>query len=188
MEYNAKNKQPGNQVQIIQENIDKAEIRELAAKMAEAHQANANANQASAISSLLPNNRPMGIASSINNNFRQQQNTPNVKATSKPVSEGRVPVDDESNRGRFGWTTFETLITGENVHIPYIFRAREKYCAVKMLKQKLFRKSLDAEIYSFTPIRSYYITQVESKLLNEINMETVRLCMGVNLSLVKILL
>ena len=147
--------------------------------MVEAHKAKANANQASAISSLLPNNRPMGMASSnqtqlcnflgLNNNFRQQQNTPNVNATSKPVPEGRVPLDDESNRGRFGWTTF-----GENVHIPYIFRAREKYCAVRILEQKLLHKYLsylNSDIYSCTSIRSYYITEVESKLLNEINMK-----------------
>lgn len=74
--------------------------------------------------------------------------------------------DDDSQRGRFGWTSFDEC------HIPYIFRSGEKYCAVRILESKLLNKYLSylhADIYSCTCIRSYYITEAESKLFNDIN-------------------
>lgn len=58
------------------------------------------------------------------------------------------------------------------VHIPYIFRQSEKYCAVRMVEVKLLNKYLNylhQDIYSCTCVRSYYITESESRLLNEIN-------------------
>lgn len=85
---------------------------------------------------------------------------PNNNVESKPAP------DDESQRGRFGWTSFN------DCHIPYIFRSGEKYCAVRILESKLLNKYLSylhSDIYSCTCIRSYYITEAESKLFNEIN-------------------
>ncbi|MCL4123388.1 UNVERIFIED_CONTAM: hypothetical protein GTU68_048857, partial [Idotea baltica] len=75
-------------------------------------------------------------------------------------------VDEESIRGRFGWTTIH------NVHIPYVFRHEEKYCAVRMVENKLLNKYLNYlphEITTCIHVRSYFITEIEAKLLNEIN-------------------
>jgi len=80
-------------------------------------------------------------------------------------------LDDESRRGRFGWCEFEKN------HIPYIFRTGgEKFTSVRMVERKLLNKFLTAlphELYnnSCYCIRSYYITDIESKLLNEINLK-----------------
>lgn len=104
--------------------------------------------------------------------FNNNTNTVTVGSTSKRAAdtpqtkEGKVPLDDESQRGRFGWVSFD------ETHIPYIFRAGEKFCAVRILESKLLNKYLSylhSDIYSCTCIRSYYITDAESKLLNEIN-------------------
>lgn len=68
-----------------------------------------------------------------------------------------------------GWTSFQN---NNKVYIPYIFRQSEKYCAVRMVETKLLNKflnSLHQDIYSCTCVRSYYITEAESRLLNEIN-------------------
>lgn len=75
--------------------------------------------------------------------------------------------DEESQKGHFGWETFPGKI-----HIPYIFRQTERYCAVRMVEMKLLNKYLNylhQDIYSCTCVRSYYITDAESKLFNEIN-------------------
>lgn len=75
-------------------------------------------------------------------------------------------VDEESIKGRFGWTTIH------NVHIPYLFRHDEKFCAVRMVETKLLNKYLSylpQEITTCIHVRSYFITEIESKLLNEIN-------------------
>lgn len=110
----------------------------------------------------------------------QQPNLPSIlgylnkrptdeSSTPKPptVMEMKAPApDDDSQRGRFGWTSFDEC------HIPYIFRSGEKYCAVRILESKLLNKYLSylhADIYSCTCIRSYYITEAESKLFNDIN-------------------
>lgn len=56
--------------------------------------------------------------------------------------------------------------------IPYIYRQGEKYCAVRMVEQKVLNKYLNylhQDIYSCTCIRSYYISDMESKLLTEVN-------------------
>ncbi|EFN69268.1 hypothetical protein EAG_13946 [Camponotus floridanus] len=131
-------------VVVKQERPDEAEIRELAAKMVEA-------NKTKIILGYL-NKRPNDGSS----------------APKPPVTmEIKAPaLDDDSQRGRFGWTSFDEC------HIPYIFRSGEKYCAVRILESKLLNKYLSylhADIYSCTCIRSYYITEAESKLFNDIN-------------------
>jgi len=79
------------------------------------------------------------------------------------------PVDEESKKGRFGW--FEI----EKNFLPMIFRyGIEKYTSVRMVERKLlnrFLQVLPQEVNSCTCIRSYYITDSESKLLNEINLK-----------------
>merc|ERR1719295_2007412 len=88
----------------------------------------------------------------------------------QPEAEKRS--DDDSRKGRFGWCEFEKN------HIPYIFRSpgQEKYTSVRMVERKLldkFLRILPSELYnnSCYCIKSYYITDVESKLLNEINLK-----------------
>jgi len=79
------------------------------------------------------------------------------------------PVDEESKKGRFGWFDIE------KVYLPFIFRyTTEKYTSVRMVERKLlnrFLQVLPPEVNSCTCIRSYYITDSESKLLNEINLK-----------------
>jgi hypothetical protein len=76
-------------------------------------------------------------------------------------------MDEESQKGRFGWYELERQ------HLPYIFRhGQEKFTSVRMVERRLlakFLQSLPAEVKSCTSIKSYYITDNESKLLNEIN-------------------
>lgn len=83
-----------------------------------------------------------------------------------PDGGDKKACDEESQKGHFGWATFG------KIHIPYILRQSEKYCAVRMVEMKLLNKYLNylhQDIYSCTCVRSYYITDAESRLLNEIN-------------------
>ena len=78
-------------------------------------------------------------------------------------------IDEESRKGRFGWCEFEKN------YIPYIFRnAGEKYTSVRMVERKLLNKFLTVlppDVNTCHCIRSYYITDSECKLLNEINLK-----------------
>lgn len=181
---------------IKEERHDEAEIRELARKMVEAHKLQA-AKQASQVVT----NQQTFLGNNNNNNFGgiqattiQQSNQssilnylqrkPVVMANNNqqaaitttvsgsnghttPVDESK-PADDESLKGHFGWESFN----GGKIHIPYIIRQSEKYCAVRIVEQKLLNKYLNVlhqDLYNCTNIRSYYITDVEARLLDEIN-------------------
>lgn len=77
-------------------------------------------------------------------------------------------IDQESIRGLFGWTTLE------GVHIPFILRQKEKFTAVRIIERTLLKRYLQAlpkDVYSCTYIKSYFITDNEAKLLNEINLK-----------------
>ena len=100
---------------------------------------------------------------------RPGQNT-GASTSTAPVQEVEKKIDEESRRGRFGWCEFEKN------YIPYIFRTgkQEKYTSVRMVERKLLNKFLSvlpSEVNSCHCIRSYYITDPESKLLNEINLK-----------------
>lgn len=74
-------------------------------------------------------------------------------------------LDQESAKGRFGWTD-------SPVHIPYIYRREEKLCSVRIFEHrvlKMFSTILRPELYSCVSIKSHYITDLEARLLNEIN-------------------
>merc|ERR1719266_634580 len=98
------------------------------------------------------------------------------------TSDGKKPekaLDEDSRKGRFGWAEFERN------PIPYIFRASgektEKYISVRMVERKLLNKFLSVlptEVNSCHCIRSYYITDSEAKLLNEINIKHTDLHFG----------
>ncbi|XP_018055960.1 PREDICTED: uncharacterized protein LOC108692282 isoform X2 [Atta colombica] len=161
-------------VVVKQERPDDAEIRELAAKMVEAHKAKMLANmpavqqqqqqQQQRQQCLIPQPNLPGILGYLHKRPTDGSSAPK---SSTGGLESKVPTpDDDSQRGRFGWTSFDEC------HIPYIFRSGEKYCAVRILESKLLNKYLSflhSDIYSCTCIRSYYITEAESKLFNEIN-------------------
>ncbi|XP_029050488.1 uncharacterized protein LOC114879598 isoform X2 [Osmia bicornis bicornis] len=159
-------------VVVKQELPDEAEIRELAAKMVEANKAKmvsgapgAPPQQQRPPQCVLPQSNFPGILGYLN---KRPADSSTAVATKPPSTEGKVPPDDESQRGRFGWTSFD------DCHIPYIFRSGEKYCAVRILESKLLNKYLSylhSDIYSCTCIRSYYITEAESKLFTEINVK-----------------
>ncbi|VVC98553.1 unnamed protein product [Leptidea sinapis] len=160
-------------VKIKTERPDEAEIRELAAKMVEANKAKALAASVAAArapaAGMLGGSTPavagqMGIL----NFLTRKPGTPTTTADQRPVSDDKkTPAPDEASwKGHFGWDMLGKC------HIPYIFRSGEKYVAVRMVEIKLLNKYLNylhADIYSCTCIRSYYITDIESRLLNEIN-------------------
>ncbi|XP_076660871.1 uncharacterized protein LOC143364352 isoform X3 [Halictus rubicundus] len=155
-------------VVVKQEHPDEAEIRELAAKMVEANKA----KMVNVPGTQQQQRPPPCFLTNIPRILRFFDKRPADSstgvATKPPPAEGKVPPDDESQRGRFGWTSFD------DCHIPYIFRSGEKYCAVRILESKLLNKYLSylhSDIYSCTCIRSYYITEAESKLFTEINVK-----------------
>ncbi|XP_057340942.1 uncharacterized protein LOC130677979 isoform X5 [Microplitis mediator] len=154
------------EVPVKQERPDEAEIRELAAKMVEANKAKMQAMPPATPRPANPQANLPGILGYLTRKPTDgSTGTPPV-AKSPSVQDGKVPLDDESQRGRFGWVSFE------KIHIPYIFRGSEKYCAVRILEAKLLNKYLNylhSDIYSCTCIKSYFITEAESKLFNEIN-------------------
>jgi hypothetical protein len=90
---------------------------------------------------------------------------------SPPIEEndGKKALDDDSQRGRFGWHTIS------NVHIPYMLRnGTDKYCAVRVAESKLLSKYLaylKPDIYTCTCIKSFYMTEAEARLMNDINLK-----------------
>ena len=102
-----------------------------------------------------------------------------VKAPSSEPKKVEKALDEESKKGRFGWAEFEKNL------IPYIFRNSgekpEKYTSVRMVERKLLNKFLSVlptEVNSCHCIRSYYITDAEAKLLNEVNIKHSDLAFG----------
>lgn len=79
-----------------------------------------------------------------------------------------VSVDLESAKGRFGWTD-------SSVHIPYLYRWEEKkICSVRILEQcviKMFTNVLRPELSGCISIPSFYVSEIEARLLNEINVK-----------------
>lgn len=140
---------------VKQEKQDDPEIRELAAKFVEANKAKM---------ALPQRNQPTGVQSM--NILTFLSDKPKLKSSTS--TEETKNIDEESVKGRFGWTSMG------KVHIPYIIRSGENYCAVRMVEIKVLNKWLNylhQDLYNCTNIRSYYITEVEARLLNEINLK-----------------
>lgn len=145
-------------VQVKTERPDEAEIQELAAKMVEANKAKALAAGATR-PGLPPGAAPGSILGYL------ARSTKPAAPEERPKSSVPTP-DERSWRGHFGWDMLGKC------HIPYLYRSGEKYVAVRMVEMKLLNKYLNylhADIYSCTCIRSYYISEQEARLLNEIN-------------------
>lgn len=156
------------------ERHDDHEINELAKKIAEQNRAKMTA---------MPPTAP-GYPGSMHPLHLARPGQPGIQnyfgQTRGPTQENGVVeekrIDDESRRGRFGWCEFEKNF------IPYIFRNSqktlnkdmEKYTSVRMVERKLLNKFLTVlppEVNTCHCIRSYYITESECKLLNEINLK-----------------
>ncbi|XP_065166279.1 uncharacterized protein [Atheta coriaria] len=150
---------------VKQERHDDAEINELAAKIVEAHKSKQQQQPAATAATNNINRAGLNtILGFIKSNGKNKTSTP----TEATTPSGDKPVlDERSQKGQFGWTTLG------KVHIPYIFRGTDdKYCAVRMVESKLLDKYLTylhQDIYNCTCIRSYYITDAEARLLNDVN-------------------
>lgn len=170
---------------VKEERHDEAEIAELAAKMVEAHKTQAaKQTQQATNQSLLGASQAQANPSSILNYLQRKpmamaQVTPtpsNGASNGHTVDDGK-PADDESLKGHFGWESFNS----GKIHIPYIIRQTEKYCAVRIVENKLLNKYLNVlhqDLYNCTSVRSYYITDVEARLLDEINFRHCDQCFG----------
>lgn len=185
-------------VQVKEERHDEAEINELANKMREQHR-NAAAKavlqqQQQARIGQLPGaagaNTAVGTQNNIMNYLNRQVNSQTQQSNQQKILQNgnnktnstetinldnsvddtnKLPCDEESAKGHFGW---ETL--ANKLYIPYIIRQQKKYCAVRILESKLLSKYLNylhADLFNCTYVRSYYITDIESRLLNEINVK-----------------
>jgi len=152
---------------VKEERHDEAEINDLAKKIKEANRVKLAHSAGLPASPLQPGSLTMakpgqpGI----------QQFFNGAAATSAAPAakvEPDKPVDEESKKGKFGWFDIE------KVFLPFIFRyTSEKYTSVRMVERRLLNRYLQVlppEVNSCTCIRSYYITDAESKLLNEINL------------------
>merc|ERR1719328_606324 len=112
-------------------------------------------------------------------NYMQGAQQPRATTSAKVEQKVEKALDEDSRKGRFGWAEFE------KTPIPFIFRASgektEKYISVRMVERKLLHKFLNVlptEVNSCHCIRSYYITDHEAKLLNEINIKHADLHFG----------
>ncbi len=170
------------------ERQDDREINELAIKILEQNRTKLHQQQAAAaqlhhqtnnslhmltrqgqqplIQNYLTSNRAVGSAVS-NSNYGSATTAVNSSGTTTSSGDGQK-LDAESRRGRFGWCEFEKN------YIPFIFRGNgDRYASVRMVERKFlgrFLSVLPPEVNSCHCIRSYYITEAESKLLNEINL------------------
>lgn len=167
------------EIRVKQERHDEAEIQELAAKLTEQHKqhmakAALQQQQTSHMQKQIVMQQPGNSQSSIINYLSkplkaQTQAGTSISNISKDATDAdKKSSDEKSLKGQFGWVTFEKGKT----YIPYILRQSEKYCSVRMVEMKLLNKYLNflhQDIYCCTCVRSYYITEVESRLFNEIN-------------------
>ena len=104
-----------------------------------------------------PPSKPMQVPS----------NTDDQEASKdKEEKKDENPVDSESAKGIFGWETVD------NTSIPYILRRGKKFVSVRIVERKLLSKypnTFPDELGKKDPLVSHFITEAESKLLNEIN-------------------
>ncbi|XP_054706405.1 uncharacterized protein LOC129216232 [Uloborus diversus] len=91
---------------------------------------------------------------------------PAKPSTDPPAKPDPPPIDFPSTCGAFGWTTIGS------VHLPFIMRGEDRFVSVRMVECKIISNYADVlpwTVFTCTNIKSYYITENEAKLLNEIN-------------------
>lgn len=77
-------------------------------------------------------------------------------------------VDGPSQMGKFGWERIGT----ENLAVPVIVRCDGvRYSPVRIVEQEIIRKyyNLSHQVFPCITLKSFYLTSVEAKLLNNIN-------------------
>ncbi|XP_076465092.1 LOW QUALITY PROTEIN: uncharacterized protein LOC143296941 [Babylonia areolata] len=75
-------------------------------------------------------------------------------------------IDYDSVRGVFGWATLD------DINVPCIFRKGKRFVAVRIVEKKVLNKypnSFPDELGRKEPLVSYFVTEAEAALLNEIN-------------------
>jgi len=75
-------------------------------------------------------------------------------------------IDSQSIAGSFGWESIG------DIPVPIIFRENERLVPVRVVENKiisLYSNQMPWTVFSCINIRSYYVTQAEASLLNEIN-------------------
>ena len=88
------------------------------------------------------------------------------QASKDPKDVPDEAVDSESVKGIFGWETID------DTSIPYILRRGKKFVSVRIVERKLLSKypnTFPDELGKKDPLISYFITEPEATLLNEIN-------------------
>ncbi|XP_050402796.1 uncharacterized protein LOC126819031 [Patella vulgata] len=95
------------------------------------------------------------------------QSSPLQEAVEKDSEEDiENRIDVESIKGVFGWATVD------GVNIPYIIRKYKKFVSVRIVEKKLLSRYPNAfpdELAKKDPLVSFFVTEYEAKLLNEIN-------------------
>jgi hypothetical protein len=77
-------------------------------------------------------------------------------------------IDTPSHRGRFGWER----IGSDQLAVPVIIRANGvRYCPTRIVEQEIMKKyvTLPPSVFTCITLKSFYLTAVEARLLNEIN-------------------
>ncbi|XP_015791234.1 probable serine/threonine-protein kinase MARK-A [Tetranychus urticae] len=101
-----------------------------------------------------------------NNGLRAQDLSKLPKKIPESVQDLSNCIDAKSIKGIFGWSTVN------DIPLPVILREDQKLVPVRVVESKVigkYRESLPWTVFSCINVRSYYITENEAKLLNEIN-------------------
>ena len=103
----------------------------------------------------------------VNNHGMQQKCTKTTSVAKNDTDIESLP-DFPSIKGVFGWTTID------DVNIPYILRSDKKFVSVRIVEMKLLSRypnSYPDDLGKHAPLTSFFITENEAKLLNEINIQ-----------------
>lgn len=79
-------------------------------------------------------------------------------------------IDTPSFKGSFGWER----LGSELDCVPVIMRTNEtRYCPTRIVEQEIIKKyaSLPPSVFTCITLKSFYLTTVEARLLNEINIQ-----------------
>ncbi|ESO89622.1 hypothetical protein LOTGIDRAFT_164924 [Lottia gigantea] len=111
-------------------------------------------------SAAVPISAPLPVTT---NTITQQSIVENLEKLPEDM-ENRIDV--ESIKGVFGWATVD------GVNVPYIIRKYKKFVSVRIVEKKLLSRYPNAfpdELAKKDPLVSFFVTEYEAKLLDEIN-------------------
>jgi hypothetical protein len=95
--------------------------------------------------------------------------TPARQNTTKTEQAGsNSEIDENSKMGKFGWSEISKTV------LPYVFRHdnREKFVSVRIAEQMIlnrFLQALPGEVRSCVDVKSFFMTEPEARLFQEIN-------------------